>query len=311
MKDLKYTIISLFALLSETVLSFVPLSSNEEVTSRWRLEYSNKTDFFDTDLIKGTSIADILPNFLQPKKKVVVTGATGQAGRLILKRLSSNLNIKAIGGVRDETRAKRILSKDRKVFRGLQINKVPAIDLSKASLKRIDLVKDSKDELKASLRGVNALIIATGFVADPQTLGNPFMVARKAEAIDNLGACKLMDAAKEVGVTKIVLLSSILTNARAWGQTQAPGYFVTNRLGNVLDQKLVAENYLRTLGVDYTIIRAAELKNDIKGQSRTLIISGEDTLNDGVVSREFVADICVAALSDKRYSRKLFEIKQE
>ena len=137
------------------------------------------------------------------------------------------------------------------------------------------------------------------------------MLSRKAKAIDNLGACKLMDAAKEAGVTKIVLLSSILTNAKSWGQTQAPGYFITNRLGNVLDQKLVAENHLRTLGVDYTIIRAAELKNDIKGEQRKLIISGEDTLNDGVVSRNSVADICVAALADKQYSRKLFEIKEE
>lgn len=52
---------------------------------------------------------------------------------------------------------------------------------------------------------------------------------------DNVGTIKLIDAAKKTGsVKKIVLVSSILTNGRNWGQEKSPGFVVTNAFGNVL-----------------------------------------------------------------------------
>ena len=63
--------------------------------------------------------------------------------------------------------------------------------------------------------------------------------------VDNLGTCKLVDAAKAAGVKKVVMVSSILTNGRNWGQEKSPGFVITNAFGNVLDEKIIAENYLR------------------------------------------------------------------
>ena len=48
--------------------------------------------------------------------------------------------------------------------------------------------------------------------------GNPFNMNKEAKAVDNVGTIRLVDAAKAAGVTKVVMVSSILTNGRAWGQ---------------------------------------------------------------------------------------------
>ena len=55
------------------------------------------------------------------------------------------------------------------------------------------------DTLAATLKGTDALIIATGFVP-----GNPFAMNAEAHAVDNLGTKALIDAAKMSGVNKIV-----------------------------------------------------------------------------------------------------------
>jgi len=73
-----------------------------------------------------------------------------------------------------------------------------------------------------------------------------------------------------------------------------------------LDEKLVAENYLRSSGLDYTIVRPGGLKST--PPSGTLVVSAEDTLNSGEISRDLVADVCVAALFDPNASNKVVEI---
>ena len=105
------------------------------------------------------------------------------------------------------------------------------------------------------------------------------------------------------------MVSSILTNGRAWGQEKSPGFVVTNAFGNVLDEKLVAENYLKKSGLDYTIVRPGGLK--AKPPTGALRISGEDTLIAGEISRDLVADVCVASLTDRRASNKVLEIIED
>ncbi len=38
------------------------------------------------------------------------------------------------------------------------------------------------------------------------------------------------------------------------------------------------------------------------------MISGENTLNSGEISRDLVADVCIASLSDAKASNKVLEI---
>ena len=43
----------------------------------------------------------------------------------------------------------------------------------------------------------------------------------------------------------------------------------------------------------------------------SLVISGEDTLNAGEISRDLVAEVCVASLTDAKASNKVLEIIED
>mmetsp|Transcript_3930 Transcript_3930/g.5712 ORF Transcript_3930/g.5712 Transcript_3930/m.5712 type:complete len:341 (+) Transcript_3930:72-1094(+) len=232
---------------------------------------------------------------------VVVAGATGQTGRRVLERLASQPNTSVIAAVRNTDKASKSLSESSTVVRGAMIQKVPSLDAAGIELRKLDVASDTTDSITAVLAGADSLVIAVGFVP-----GNPLKMNAAAHEVDNVGTCKLIDAAKAANVKKVVLVSSILTNGRAWGQEKSPGFQITNAFGNVLDEKLVAENYLKGSGLDYTIVRPGGLK--AKPPSGGLVISGEDTLNSGEISRDLVADVCVASLTDGKASRKVLEI---
>lgn len=251
--------------------------------------------------ISTFSFPNVLPANAGEPSKVVVAGATGQTGRRILERLAAKPGLSVIGGVRNVAKASEALQQDSTVIRGAMIQKVASVDTSAVELKHLDVVKDSVDQLAATMEGADALVVATGFVPS-----NPLKMNAAAHEVDNLGTKALVDAAKKAGVKKVVMVSSILTNGRNWGQEKSPGFIVTNAFGNVLDEKLEAELYLRKSGLDYTIVRPGGLK--AKPPSGPLVISGEDTLNAGEISRDLVADVCVASLSDAKASNKVLEI---
>eukprot|EP00977_Amphora_coffeiformis_P028808 scaffold37247_cov191-Amphora_coffeaeformis.AAC.1 len=188
-------------------------------------------------------------------KTVVVAGATGQTGRRILERLADGKGLNVVAGVRNVNKASQALSESSTVIRGAMVQQVASVDTSAVDLKHLDVVQDDVATLTSTLKGADALVIAVGFVP-----GNPLKMNDEAHKVDNVGTCKLVDAAKAAGVKKVVMVSSILTNGRAWGQEQSPGFIITNAFGKVLDEKIVAENYLRSSGLDYTIVRPGGLK---------------------------------------------------
>lgn len=237
--------------------------------------------------------------------KIVVAGATGQTGRRVLEQLTKVGNLEVIGGVRNVEKATVTLGESSTVVRGAMVQNVPSVDTSAVNLKRLDVIEDSVDDLAASMEGATALVIAIGFIP-----GNPLKMNAAAHAVDNVGTIKLIDAAKKTGsVKKIVMVSSILTNGRNWGQEKSPGFVITNVFGNALDEKLVAENYLRKAGIDYTIVRPGGLKS--KPATGALKISGEDTLNSGEISRDLVAEVCVASLTDAKTKNQVLEIIED
>jgi nucleoside-diphosphate-sugar epimerase len=205
----------------------------------------------------ATFVASMAPEqvLAQEPKTVVVAGATGQTGRRVLERLAAQPGWTVIGGVRNVDKATKSLSESSTVIRGAMVQQVNSIDTSKLNLKHLDVVQDSVEDLKNTLQGADSLVIAVGFVP-----GNPLKMNEEAHKVDNLGTIKLIDAAKAAGLKKVVLVSSILTDGRSWGQEQSPGFVITNAFGKVLDEKIVAENYLRASGLDYTIVRPGGLK---------------------------------------------------
>jgi hypothetical protein len=72
----------------------------------------------------------------------------------------------------------------------------------------------------------------------------------------------MVDACKQRGINRMVLVSSILANGAAVGQIFNPAYIVLNIFGLTLIAKHQAEKHLRKSGIDYTIIRPGGLKNE-------------------------------------------------
>ena len=237
-------------------------------------------------------------------KTIVVAGATGQTGRRVLERLAATKGLQVIGGVRNVDKASKSLVESSTVVQDAMSQSVASVDGSAVDLRHLDVVLDTIDQLAETLQGADALVIATG-----SGLGNPFGMKEAAHAVDNVGTCRLIDAAKKAGVKKVVMISSILTKGRAWGQEKSPGFVVTNAFGGVLDEKLVAEKYLRASGLNYTIVRPGGLK--AKPPTGALVVSGEDTLLAGEVSRDLVADVCIASLTDPKASNKVLEIVED
>jgi len=276
-------------------------STNDSVDRRSLL---TRTAYFLATVTAAASLNTPLPALAAEKSTVVVAGATGQTGRRILERLADQKGLTVVGGVRNVDKATKTLSESSTVVRGAMVQKVGSVDTAGVELKRIDVVEDSVDTIAASLQGATGLVIATGFIP-----GNPLKMNSEAHKVDNIGTIRLIDAAKKSGIKKVVLVSSILTNGRNWGQEKSPGFVITNAFGQVLDEKIVAENYLRASGLDYTIVRPGGLK--AKPPTGALQISGEDTLNSGEISRDLVADVCVASLTDSKASNKVLEIIED
>jgi len=249
----------------------------------------SRRDVFQTAITgAAASVLTFLPSSpaqAEDIKNVFVAGATGQTGSRVYSRLlSQSAMYTATGGVRNVEKASKSL---------------------KGTIKHLDVVKDSTGEMAEALSGADGLIIACGMNPGKNLL----RMSAAAHEVDNVGTIKLIDAAKKAEVKKVVLVSSILTNGRAWGQEDSPGFKITNAFGGALDEKLEAEKYLRASGLDYTIVRPGGLQSE--APTGSLSINPEDTLNSGEISRDLVADVCVAALNDSKATNKVLEIIED
>mmetsp|Transcript_63402 Transcript_63402/g.182527 ORF Transcript_63402/g.182527 Transcript_63402/m.182527 type:complete len:328 (+) Transcript_63402:112-1095(+) len=310
------SIFALSSLMASSVAAFSALQPQRSVvstaassTALFSSEMDRRSALLNSASMAAAAMAtgfvvDAQPASAASVKQVVVAGATGQTGRRVLERLAAQPGLTVVGGVRNVDKASKALGESSTVVRGAMVQQVASVDTSKVDLKHLDIVNDSPSALQETLKGADALVIAVGFVPS-----NPLKMNEEAHKVDNVGTCRLIDAAKAAGVSKVVMVSSILTNGRAWGQEKSPGFVVTNAFGQVLDEKIQAENYLRKSGMDYTIVRPGGLK--AKPPTGPLVISGEDTLNSGEVSRDLVADVCVASLTDPKASNKVLEIIED
>lgn len=161
-----------------------------------------------------------------------------------------------------------------------------------------DVTEGSDKLVQAIGDDSEAVICATGF-RPSWNLFSPWKV-------DNLGTVNLVEACRKLGVKRFILISSILVNGAAMGQILNPAYIFLNIFGLTLVAKLQAENYIRKSGINYTIVRPGGLRNE--PPSGNLVMEPEDTLYDGTISRDLVAEVAVEALGLPESSYKVVEI---
>lgn len=213
------------------------------------------------------------------RKPIFVAGATGKTGKRIVTQLLER-GFKVRAGVLDVERANTSLP----THQSLHIVKA---DVTEGAAKLSDAIGDCE-----------AVICATGF--------RPSLDFLAPWKVDNFGTVNLVDACQRIGVSRFVLVSSILVNGAATGQIFNPAYVVLNIFGLTLIAKLQAEQYIRKSGINFTIIRPGGLRDG--PPSGNIVMEPEDKLFEGSISRDQVALVSVESLLYPEASYKVVEI---
>ena len=225
---------------------------------------------------------------------VLVTGATGRTGSIVVQKLRQQPEqFAAKGFARSEAKVKELFG----TTEGFHLGDISA-----------------PDHLKAALEGCDALVILTSAIpqmkAPPEPGQRPeffYPEGGTPEEVDYQGQVNQIDAAKAAGVKHIVLVGSM-----GGTNEQHPLNRMAN--GNILIWKRKAEAYLIDSGIDYTIIRAGGLQDQPGGQ-RELIVGKDDTMlvnpPDGIptsIPRADVAEVVVQALRSPAARNKAFDV---
>lgn len=239
---------------------------------------------------------------------VLVTGASGQTGFMVLRRLAERPNdFKARGLVRSEEAASGVRSKLRhevSLVHG-DITKPQTLPAAFAGMDAVVIVTSALPQLKySSLPGTIFKKVTGHKEVMPEFY---FLEGAEPEVVDWHGQKNQIDAAKAAGVKHIVLVGSM-------GGTK-PDH-VLNKMGNanILKWKRKAERYLMASGIVYTIIHPGGLlphapkKTHVPGGERELLVGVDDSLLNTVIPREDVAEVCVQALKTPEARNRSFDL---
>lgn len=197
---------------------------------------------------------------MSTKKNVLVAGANGSTGRIIVDLLKKSDNYQPIAMVRKQEQKVR--------FEKENVSTVMA---------------DLEEDLSHAVKNVDRVIFAAG------------SKGKNLIGVDQEGAKKLTDAAKNAGAGKFIMLSSM----------GADNPSVSDELKEYLQAKQNADNHLKASGLDYTIIRPGSLTDEA---STGKIQLKKKLDNQGKISRADVAKTLVEVLDDNIKHNEVFEI---
>lgn len=194
------------------------------------------------------------------KENVLVAGANGTTGRIIVDLLKESNNYNPVAMVRKKEQ------KD-----DFEKNNVSAI------------LADLEEDLSHTTTNVQKVIFAAG------------SKGKNLIGVDQEGAKRLTDAAKNSGASKFVMLSSM----------GADNPSVSDDLEDYLKAKQNADEYLKSNGINYSIVRPGSLNNN-EGSGKIRLEKSFDEF--GEISRADVAKTLVEVLDDKVRHNEVFEI---
>lgn len=204
---------------------------------------------------------------------VLVAGATGRTGRLVLQQLRRDPRFAIRPMARDVAAARTAVGRDYAWIAG-------------------DVTKPAT--LGPALAGVSLVVVTIG--------GTERSGPNSPEFVDYGGVKNLVDAARAAGVRQLVLQSSIGVGSGGG----LPGMLLNLYSGDALVWKARGEAHLRASGLPYTIIRPGALTDDRGGQTGLALRQGDE--GSGRVPRADVAAVLVAALDNPEALRKTFEV---
>ena len=188
---------------------------------------------------------------------ILVVGANGQIGRHLVSKIQSTKEHTAIAMVRKEEQMAQFES---------QGAKTALVDL-----------EGSVDDIARAAKWADAIVFTAG--------SGGHTGADKTMMVDLDGAIKTMEAAKQAGVKRFVIVSAIGVHHREKWMGSVPYYSAAKHYADV---------WLRESGLDYTIIRPGGLTND-EGTGKVQVAFD---LERGSIPREDVATTILASLED-------------
>jgi uncharacterized protein YbjT (DUF2867 family) len=193
-------------------------------------------------------------------KNVLVAGANGTTGRIIIDLLRRSGVYQPIAMVRKQDQ------KDHFEKQGVST-----------------VLANLEEDLSHAVKNVDKVIFAAG------------SKGKNVIGVDQEGAKRLSNAAKEAGLKKFVMLSSM----------GADNPSVSDELEDYLRAKQNADDYLRLSGLNYSIVRPGHLTDD-DGTGKIQL--NEKLKIQGSISRADVAKTLVEALEEDVKQNQVFEI---
>lgn len=196
-------------------------------------------------------------------ENILIAGATGQTGKRVIEILNNSQTFNPLALIRNE--------EQQQIFDDMDVESV---------------MGDLEGDVSHTMKGIDKVIFAAG---SGSKTGKD-----KTVAVDQEGAKKLIDAAKNANVKKFVMLSAMGTD----DPSQNPD------LEHYLKAKKEADDYLRNSGLNYTIVQPGALTDDM-GLAKVKVA---EKLNErGEISRDDVAFLLVMSLADPLVKNMSFE----
>ncbi|MDR9402927.1 MAG: SDR family oxidoreductase [Halothece sp. Uz-M2-17] len=145
------------------------------------------------------------------------------------------------------------------------------------------------DSLQSAITDCTVVFSATG--------ARPSLDPTGPYQVDYQGTKNLIQLAKENNIEHFVMVSSLCVSRF---------FHPLNLFWLVLYWKKQAEAELQKSGLTYTIVRPGGLRNE--DNPDPVVMSQADTLFEGSIPRQKVAQVCVAALNQPEAKNKIVEI---
>ncbi|OEU07560.1 NAD(P)-binding protein [Fragilariopsis cylindrus CCMP1102] len=283
--------------------------------------------------------------------RVLVTGAAGKTGRLILSKLEQDYRYEPKGLVRNERSARNIVRSDD--------TRCPLEHVVIADITSPTFIEDFNSNNNNGLKNLDAMIICTSSVprirkrslaamllkapwrmirgypaVDFKSMRFAWKYGGYPEKVDYHGQKAQIDLAKRLGIPHVILVSSMGGTdpnnfLNSVGKRTTKSSSISSKSasskdeghGDILLWKRRAEKYLVESGLDYTILHPGGLVGDTPGGQEEFVLDVDDNLyrmdclnhdhenphsnsknrqshrSMTRISREDVAELCVAALS--------------